>query len=32
MGIRRNIKEKEVDISVNGSDNGGKTIHQRERG
>ena len=32
MGIRRNIKEKEVDISVNGSDNGDKKKHQRERG
>ena len=31
MGIRRNIKEKEVDISVNGSDNGGKKKHQKER-
>ena len=32
MGARRNIKEKEVDISVNGSDNGDKKKHQRERG
>ena len=32
MGIRRNIKEKAVDISVNGSDNGDKKKHQRERG
>ena len=32
MGMRRNIKEKEVDISVNGSDNGDKKNHQRERG
>ena len=32
MGIRRNIKEKEVEISVNGSDNGDKKKHQRERG
>ena len=26
------IKAKEVDISVNGSDNGDKKKHQRERG
>ena len=32
MGIRRNIKEKEVEISVNGSDNGDKKKHQRESG
>ena len=32
MGIRRNIKEKEVDISVTGSDNGDKKKHQKERG
>ena len=32
MGIIRNIKKKEVDISVNGSDNGDKKKHQRERG
>ena len=32
MGIKRNIKKKEVDINVNGSDNGDKKKHQRERG
>ena len=32
MGIRRNIKEKEIDISVNGSDNGDKKKHKKERG
>ena len=32
MGIIRNIKKKEVDISVNGSDHGDKKKHQRERG
>ena len=31
MGIRRNIKEKEVDISVNGSDNGARrNIKEKE--
>ena len=32
MGARRYIKEKEVDISVNGSVNGDKKKHQIERG
>ena len=32
MGIRRNIKKKEVDISVNGSTNGDNKKHQKERG